>query len=176
MLPATSLGRRHAARRHASTFQLSFESLFQQVENRLERFNLLEAGHLQELHFGGLIVGCRASSRGPLDRRSFAVGFCLLVRRCRPPFFGALYALTVDEAGGRAGLSAPQQAQTELAYYGCHGYYGWVPDGTIAGTTGGYPYFGWYGYPLVPYRYCGGPYHRHYGLYRRRLYRHYGSW
>ena len=27
-------------------------------------------------------------------------------------------------------------------------------DGTIAGPTGGYPYFGWYGYPLVPYRYC----------------------
>ena len=40
------------------------------------------AGHLQELHFGGLMVGCRASSRGPLDRRSFAVGFCLLARRC----------------------------------------------------------------------------------------------
>ena len=27
-----------------------------------------KAGHLQELHFGGLMVGCRASSRGPLDR------------------------------------------------------------------------------------------------------------
>ena len=44
-------------------------------------------------------------------------------------------------------LFAPPQAQTEPVYYRCLGYYGWVPDGTIAGQTGGYPYFGWYGYP-----------------------------
>ena len=92
-----------------------------------------------------------------------------------------LLALTTTASAGpmnfaRSKLIAPQQAQTEPAYYGCHGYYGWVPDGTIAGPTGGYPYFGWYGYPLVPYRYCGRPYHRHYGHYRRLRYRHYGSW
>jgi len=90
-----------------------------------------------------------------------------------------LLALTTAASAGpmsfeRAKLFKPQQAQTEVAYYGCNGYYGWVPDGTIAGPTGGYPY--WYGYPLVPYRYCGRPYHRHYGHYHRLHYRHYGSW
>jgi hypothetical protein len=89
-----------------------------------------------------------------------------------------LLALTTTASAGpmnfaRSRLIAPQQTQTEPAYYGCHGYYGWVPDGTIAGPTGGYPYFG---YPLVPYRYCGHPYHRHYGHYRPLRYRHYGSW
>jgi hypothetical protein len=65
-----------------------------------------------------------------------------------------LLALTTTASAGpmnfaRSKLIAPQLAQTEPAYYGCHGYYGWVPDGTIAGATGGYPYFGWYGYPLA---------------------------
>jgi hypothetical protein len=40
----------------------------------------------------------------------------------------------------------------ERTYYRCDGQYGSIPDGTIAGPTGGYPYFGWYGYPYVPYR------------------------
>jgi hypothetical protein len=95
--------------------------------------------------------------------------------------FGAfLLALTITASAGPISsiaslkLVAPPQAQTELVYYRCHGYYGWVPDGTIAGPTGGYPYFGWYGYPLVPYRYCGRPYHRHYGYYRQPCCRHYG--
>jgi hypothetical protein len=92
-----------------------------------------------------------------------------------------LLALTATASAGptsfaRSKVIAPQQAQTEPAYYGCHGYYGWVPDGTIAGPTSGYPYFGWYGYHLVPYRYCGRSYLRHYGHYRRLHYRHYGSW
>jgi hypothetical protein len=52
-----------------------------------------------------------------------------------------LLALTTNASAGpmnlaRSNLIAPQQPQTEPAYYGCHGYYGWVPDGTIAGLIG----------------------------------------
>jgi hypothetical protein len=83
-----------------------------------------------------------------------------------------LLALTIMASAGpmsfaSSKLVAPPQAQAEPLHYRCQGYYGWVPDGTIAGPTGGYPYFGWCGYPLVRYRYCGRPYHRHYGHYRR---------
>jgi hypothetical protein len=41
-------------------------------------------------------------------------------------------------------LIAPPQITTEPVYYRCNGYYGWVPVGTIAGRTGGWPYFGSY--------------------------------
>ncbi len=60
-------------------------------------------------------------------------------------------------------LATLPQAQAEPVYYRCHGYYGWVPDGTIAGPTGGYPFYGWYGYPYLTYRYCGRPHYRRYG-------------
>jgi hypothetical protein len=73
-------------------------------------------------------------------------------------------------------LIAPPQAQTEPVYYCCHGDYGGVPEGTIAGPTGGWPYYGWYGYPYVPYRYCGSPHYRHYGHYRHPYCHHYGHW
>jgi len=106
---------------------------------------------------------------------------CLMDTKRISTFSGAvLLALTATAFAGpmsvtSSKLVAPPQPQTEPVYYRCHGYYdGWVPDGTNAGPTGGYPYFGWYGYPLVPYRYCGRPYHRHYGHYRRPCCRHYG--
>jgi len=47
-------------------------------------------------------------------------------------------------------ISISPQLQAERMYYRCHGQ--WIPDGTIAGPTGGYPYYGWDGYPYVPYR------------------------
>ena len=49
-------------------------------------------------------------------------------------------------------LGTPQQTDIERVHYRCHNPYVWVPDGTIAGATGGYPYYGWYGYPYVPFR------------------------
>ena len=49
-------------------------------------------------------------------------------------------------------LAAPLHAQTELISHRCPKGYRWVPDGTISGPTAGYPYYGWYGYPYVPYR------------------------
>lgn len=61
-------------------------------------------------------------------------------------------------------LNAPHRAQAELVHFRCHGYYGWFPDGTIAGATGGYPYYGWFGYPYVPYR-CVRLRHRRDGWY-----------
>jgi hypothetical protein len=68
-----------------------------------------------------------------------------------------LLALTAAAFAGpmsitRSKLIAPLQAQSEPIYYHCNGYYGWVPDGTIAGPTGGWPYYGWSGYPDLPYR------------------------
>jgi hypothetical protein len=50
-----------------------------------------------------------------------------------------------------SGIISPQ-VQVERIYHHCRGRYVWIPDGTIAGLAGGYPYFGWYGYPYVPYR------------------------
>jgi hypothetical protein len=70
---------------------------------------------------------------------------------------GVTIALILMVSAGSSSLSisriiAPPQAQAETVYYRCHGQYRWVPDGTIAGPMGGYPYYGWYGYPYVPYR------------------------
>jgi hypothetical protein len=90
-----------------------------------------------------------------------------------------LLALTAAAFAGpmsitRSKLIAPLQAQSEPIYYHCNGYYGWVPDGTIAGPTGGWPYYGWSGYPDLPYRVCGRPPYRHYGHYPHPHCRHYG--
>jgi hypothetical protein len=79
-----------------------------------------------------------------------------------------LLALTPPAGAGSTrapilGISSPY-AQIERSYYRCHGQYEWVPDGTIAGQTGGYPYYGWYGYPYVPYR-CVHLRHGHYNYY-----------
>src|ERR1019366_2665711 len=54
-------------------------------------------------------------------------------------------------------LIAPPQAQSVPVYYRCDGYCGCVPDGTIAGPTGGWSYYGWSGYPYLPYRHCARP-------------------
>jgi len=77
-----------------------------------------------------------------------------------------LLALTLSAFAGAmavtpSNLIAPSQEQTEPVHYRCHGYYGSIPDGTIAGPTGGYPYYGWYGYPYAPYRRCGRPPYRY---------------
>jgi hypothetical protein len=56
-------------------------------------------------------------------------------------------------------------AWTETVGYRCRGDYRWIPDGRIAGPTAGYPYYGWYGYPYLPYR-CVRV-HRHVYVYSR---------
>ena len=71
--------------------------------------------------------------------------------------FGAiLLALTVPVVAGPTRVLPSKfiapPAPFESVYYRCRYPYRWVPDGTIAGPTGGYPYYGWYGYPYVPYR------------------------
>ena len=63
-------------------------------------------------------------------------------------------------------LIAPPSARIEAMHYRCRGEYHWVPDGRIAGPTAGYPYYGWYGYPYLPYR-CVRV-HRHIYEYGRR--------
>lgn len=57
-------------------------------------------------------------------------------------------------------LIASSQARADPVHHRRHGYCGWIPHGTIAGPTGGYPYYGWYGYPYAPYRRCGHPHYR----------------
>jgi hypothetical protein len=77
-------------------------------------------------------------------RRISAVSYAALLWLTPPAFLGF----------ARSQLSAinSAHAQAGRAYYRCNGQYVWIPDGTIAGQTGGYPYYGWYGYPYVPYR------------------------
>jgi hypothetical protein len=45
------------------------------------------------------------------------------------------------------GTEDPQSAPLS---YRCHGYHGRVSPGISAGSTGGWPYFGWPGYPYLP--------------------------
>jgi hypothetical protein len=57
-----------------------------------------------------------------------------------------LLALTTTTSAGpmsfaRSKVIAPQQAQTEPAYYGCHGYYGWVPGRDDRRPDGRLPLF-----------------------------------
>jgi hypothetical protein len=62
----------------------------------------------------------------------------------------------------------PPQTQVEQVSCYCRCQYGWVPDGTISGPTGGYPYYGWYGFPYLPFR-CAEPRPRHYHYVLRPL-------
>jgi hypothetical protein len=73
--------------------------------------------------------------------------------------------LTITVAGRPESLLvsqhiAPARPPTGPAHFGCRGY--WVPDGVVTGPTAGYPYYGWYGYPYVPYI-CVHVRHRIYG-------------
>lgn len=63
-------------------------------------------------------------------------------------------------------LAVPLHARTALIHHRCPTGFLWVPDGTISGSTAGYPYYGWFGYPYVPFQ-CVRLHHRRYGLYRR---------
>lgn len=45
------------------------------------------------------------------------------------------------------GTEDPQAAPQ---FYRCHGYHGRVSPWISAGSTGGWPYFGWPGYPYLP--------------------------
>ena len=89
--------------------------------------------------------------------RGISAVYCATLLSLMPPAFAGF---------ARAPLSTinSPHAQAGSAYYRCHGQYMWIPDGTIAGQTGGYPYYGWYGYPYVPYR-CVRLHHGRYNYY-----------
>ena len=92
--------------------------------------------------------------------------------RVAPTAFGIVFFALTSVAIAGPLIFAPQRLgaapwlRTEAVEYRCHGEYRWVPDGTIAGETAGYPYYGWYGYPYLPFRCLR--FHRHVYRYRDR--------
>ena len=85
-------------------------------------------------------------------------------------FSSVLLLLAITAVEGAESVQASQyiaraRPTNKPVYFVCEGY--WVPDGVIAGSTAGYPYYGWYGYPYVPYR-CVHMRHRRYGKIRHR--------
>jgi len=81
---------------------------------------------------------------------------------------GVLLLLPLAAVGGLESAQASHHTAPVRplpVYFRCKGY--WVPDGVIAGPTAGYPYYGWYGYPYVPYR-CVCLHHPRYRAYRHR--------
>jgi hypothetical protein len=117
----------------------------------------------------GFQRGRRLAWAGPRGNRRPGGG---AVTKRFSTFSGAvLLALTATASAGPMSVTStkligPPQITTEPVYYRCNGYYGWDPVGTIAGRTGGWPYFGWYGYPYLSYQFCGCPHYRHLRHYR----------
>jgi hypothetical protein len=118
-----------------------------------------------ELHVGA--GGPPCAEGGTLTfsrtRRGAASDWVAIMKRTSAIFASILLAPIVTATADPMSVQpAPLHAQAELICHRCPNGYVWVPDGTISGPTAGYPYFGWYGYPYIPYR-CVRLHFRHYG-------------
>jgi len=88
--------------------------------------------------------------------------------------FGGALMLALSAGVCEASIVLPNSvfislhANTEPVYFRCDVCCTWDESGcsdadaSIAGPTGGWPYYGWAGYPYLPDGYCCQPSYRHY--------------
>jgi hypothetical protein len=83
-----------------------------------------------------------------------------------------MLAMTASACEGAVAVASSRTsaplANIEPVYYRCEVCCAWdeagcgYGDATIAGPTGGWPYYGWAGYPYLPEGYCCQRSYRHY--------------
>jgi hypothetical protein len=101
-----------------------------------------------------------------MDAKRISMVFCAVLLALTPAAFAGPASVTSPE------IIAPPRSQIEPVHYWYRSYHRRALHGALAGPTGGWPYFGWYGYPYS-YRYGGGGRYRHHSHYRHPYCRHY---